>query len=80
MSNQMIIRIDSELKDKLYKLARSEGKSSSQMVRELIQDYLRERDISAYIDDLWKRIGAKLVSKGATTQDIDKTIKKSRKS
>ena len=80
MSNQMIIRIDSELKDKLYKLARMEGKSSSQVVRELIQDYLRERDMGAYIDDLWKRIGTKLISKGAKLKDIDKAIIKARKS
>jgi len=76
----MIIRIDSELKDKLYKLARMEGKSSSQVVRELIQDYLRERDMGAYIDDLWKRIGTKLISKGAKLKDIDKAIIKARKS
>jgi len=76
----MIIRIDSELKDKLYKLAWTEGKSSSQVVRELIQDHLRERDMGAYIDDLWKRIGANLISKGTKLKDTDKAIIKARKS
>ena len=60
----MIIRIDSGMKNRLNKLARVEGKTTSQMVRELIEDYLRKKDISAYIDDLWDRIGRKLMSKG----------------
>jgi predicted DNA-binding protein len=34
----MIIRIDSVMKDRLNKLARVEGKTTSQMVRELIEE------------------------------------------
>jgi predicted DNA-binding protein len=79
MPAQMIIRIDPELKNKLYRLAKTEGKSSSQMVRELIQDYIKERDINAYIDDLWKRIGAKLTSRGIKPKDIENAVKKARK-
>ena len=60
MTTQMIIRIDSEMKNRLNKLARVEGKTTSQMVRELIEDYLRKKDIGAYIDDLWNRTGGKL--------------------
>lgn len=79
MSTQMIIRIDDEVKNRLNKLARVEGKSTSEMVRGLIEDYIKERDISAYIDDLWKRTGRKLKSKGVTTTAISKAIKASRK-
>ena len=79
MSMQMIIRIDPELKDRLAKLARIEGKSTSQLVREVIEDYINERDIGAYIDDLWKRVGDKLESKGLKLMDIDKAIKDARK-
>ena len=79
MPTQMIIRIDPEIKDRLNKLARVEGKTTSQMVRELIEDYIKERDISAYIDDLWKRIGGKLISKRVKPSDIDKAIKDARK-
>ena len=57
MTTQMIIRMDSEVKDRFNKLARVEGKTTSQMVRELIEDYIKERDIGTYIDDLWGRIG-----------------------
>lgn len=80
MTTQMIIRIDPTLKDKLYKLARTEGKSASQMIREILKDYVKERDISAYIDDLWKRIGRKLESKKIKPKDIEKAIRESRKS
>lgn len=30
------------------------------MVRELIEDYIKEHDISSYIDNLWDRVGKKL--------------------
>jgi hypothetical protein len=80
MTTQMIIRIDPEVKNKLGKLARMEGKTTSQMVRELIEDYTRDRDIGPYIDDLWDRMGGKLKSKGVRQRDIDKAIKEVRRS
>jgi len=80
MTTQMIIRIDPEMKNRLDRLARLEGKATSQMIRELIQDYLREKDIGAYIDDLWNRIGGRLRSKGVNEKDIRRAIRESRKS
>jgi predicted DNA-binding protein len=79
MSTQMIIRIDDEIKSRLNKLARVEGKTTSEMVRGLIEEYIKERDIGSYIDDLWNRIGKKLKSKGVTTASINKSIKAARK-
>jgi len=79
MTTQMIIRIDPEIKKRLSKLARVEGKTTSQMVRELIEDYIKERDISVYVDDLWNRIGGKLKSRGVKPSDIDRAIKEVRK-
>jgi hypothetical protein len=79
MTTQMIIRIDPEIKVKLSKLARMEGKTTSQMVRELIEGYTKERDIGAYIDDLWGRMGGKLKAKGVRQSDIDRAIKEVRK-
>jgi len=79
MGTQMIIRIDPEAKDRLNRLARIEGKTTSQMVRELIEDYIKERDISTYIDDLWNRIGGKLRDKKVKPLDIDRAIKEARK-
>jgi predicted DNA-binding protein len=80
MTTQMIIRMDPKVKDKFNKLARVEGKTTSQMVRELMESYIKERDIGAYIDDLWGRIGGKLKSKGVREKDIDRAIKETRKS
>jgi predicted DNA-binding protein len=80
MTTQMIIRMDTGMKNRLNKLAQEEGKTTSQIVRELIEDYLREKDIGTYIDDLWNRMGGKLRSKGIDQRDIDRAIKESRKS
>jgi predicted DNA-binding protein len=79
MSTQMIIRIDEEVKDRLRKLARLEGKTTSAVVRELIEERIKERDIGAYIDDLWNRIGKKLRSRGVTPATINKVVKAARK-
>ena len=53
MATQMMVRIDPEVKSRFNKLARAEGKTTSQMVRELMEDYIKERDIGVYIDELW---------------------------
>ena len=71
---------DSEMKKRLNKLARVEGKTTSQMVRELMEDYIREKDIGSYIDNLWDRIGGKLRAKGVNPKDINRAIKESRRS
>ncbi len=80
MTTQMIIRIDPEMKSKLNRIARVEGKTTSEMVRELLGDYIKEKDIGSCIDDLWDRIGGKLKSKGITPKDIRSAIKESRRS
>jgi len=80
MTVQMLIRIDPVLKEKIQKLARYEGKTTSGMVREIIADYIKERDIGTYIDDLWERIGKKLRSKGKKQSDIKQEINKARQS
>jgi predicted DNA-binding protein len=64
MATQIIIRIAPEVKERFSKLARMEGKTPSQMVRELIEDYVKEQNVGTYIDDLWSRIGGQLRSKG----------------
>jgi len=74
----MLIRIDPELKEKIQQLARYEGKTTSGMVREIIEDYVKERDIGTYVDDLWRRIGKKLRSKGKKQGDIRQEIIRAR--
>jgi len=44
-STQMVIRLEPELKDKVDRLARKEGKATSTVVRGLIEEYVRDLDI-----------------------------------
>ena len=46
----------------------------SEVVRELLEEYVRNRDIGLYIDDLWERIGSKLNSRGIGFEDIQRVI------
>ena len=78
MTSQMIVRMDPELKEKLARVSRQEGKTASQTVRELVEDYVEQRDISAHIKDLWNNIGAEFNEKGITQGDIDAAIKQAR--
>ena len=77
MTTQMIIRVESSLKDKVSKLAKSEGKNLSELVRELLENYTKERDMGNYIDDLWSSIGKKL-SVDNVESDIEKAIRQVR--
>jgi len=80
MAEQLLIRMDLELKRKLIKLATMEGKTSTQVVRDLIEDYVKRRDIASYIDALWERIGGGLKSAGVGAGDVAKAVHEARKS
>ena len=80
MTTQMIIRLDSAIKNKLARLAQAEGKNTSQVVREIIEEYIRNRDVGAYIDDLWDRVGKKLRTRNVGLRDIDRAIEENRAS
>jgi predicted DNA-binding protein len=78
MSTQMIVRINPELKNKVNTLAKAEGKSISEVVRELLEEYVKNRDIGLYIDDLWQRIGDKLVNRKIGPKEIQRAIREVR--
>lgn len=78
MGTQVIVRVDPDLKNKVSSLAKSEGKNVSEVIRELLENYVRNRDIGSYIDDLWKRVGTKLISKGTRPEEIQTAIKEVR--
>ena len=77
MTTQMIIRVEPGLKEKVSRLAKSEGKNLSELVRELLEKYTKERDMEAYIDNLWAAIGKNL-SKNISESDIENAIKQVR--
>ena len=78
MATQMIVRIEPKLKATVTSLAKAEGKSVSQVVRELLEEYVRNRDIGSYVDNLWERIGTTLTSGGMAARDVPRAIKQVR--
>lgn len=74
MDTQMLVRIDAEIKDKLTRLARKQGRSTSSIVREILAEYVEQRDIEGYADDLWDRIGGKMRAKGSGPGDVTASI------
>lgn len=78
MSVQMIIRVDDDLKEKVNHLAKAEGKNLSQVVRELLKNYAKERDAKTYIDTLWDDIGKSLTEAGSSQNSVDEAIKQVR--
>jgi hypothetical protein len=79
MEKQLVVRIDPELKDKVTALARAEGKTSSQLIRELLEEYVRRRDMTTYFDSLWSRVGGQLEEKGVGPKDVEEAIRQVRK-
>jgi len=79
MAEQLLIRVDPELKRKLAKLATRECKTSTQIVRDLIEDYVKKRDVASYIDALWDRIRQRLKSAGVGATDVAEAVREVRK-
>lgn len=80
MGDQLVIRIDRKTKKKFYELARMEGKSASEKVREMVETYIRTMDIGPVVDDLWERIGLKIKEKGVAEDDVGQAIREVRAS
>lgn len=78
MTTQMILRVDKQLKNKVDRLAKSEGRNTSVLVRELLAQYVTDHDPSAYIDDLWGRISNRLKKKGFTPAALSRAIREAR--
>jgi predicted DNA-binding protein len=78
METQLIIRIEPGLKNKISRLAKNEGKNVSELVRELLVNYSKERDMGSYIDGLWENIGQSLSQNNVKNVDIDNAIKQVR--
>ena len=78
MTTQMIIRVEPDLKNKIIQLAKSEGKNLSELVRELLVNYTKERDMSTYIDNLWEKISDNLSKNHISRENIEAAIKQTR--
>jgi predicted transcriptional regulator len=71
---QLTVRIDDDLKDHLQALARREGKSTSDVVRGLVQRYVRDRDRGTALKALWDRMHQNAEEVGAAPEDVDRAI------
>ena len=80
MSTSLIVRIEETTKKRFSRLVRSEGKSASEKVRELIDGYIKKADIGVIVDDLWDRVGTKMRKKGVRERDVEQAIREVRSS
>lgn len=71
---QLTVRIDDDLKGHLQNLARQEGKSTSDVVRSLVQRYVQDRDRGAALRALWEQMRQKAEEAGAGPKDVEDTI------
>lgn len=74
----MIIRVDDPTKDKFEYLARRAGQTVSEVIRDLMRNYIKEKDMAAYIDDLWNEMSAQARASGFTVKDVPRIIKEVR--
>ena len=75
---QIIIRVDDTLKENFARLSRNEGKTTSQLMREMMEKYVQEHDFSTYVDHVWDTISSELKKRGVTEKDLHNSIKKYR--
>ena len=80
MTRQMVVRIDDETRERFQRVSRMEGKTASEKMRELIENFVRKADLSQVVDDLWDRIGTKADKQGVTEKDVDRIIRETRAS
>ena len=77
---QLTVRIDDDLKDHLQNLARQEGKSTSDVVRGLVQRYVQDRDRGTALRALWERMRQRAEEAGAGPEDVEDAIESVRES
>lgn len=74
----MLVRVDDETKERFERVAKRNGFSVSEVIRDLMKDYIKERDKTAQIGDLWNRMSVQARVSGLTVKDIPRIIKEVR--
>jgi len=77
---QLTVRIDEDLKGHLQNLARQEGKSTSDVVRSLVERYVQDRDRGTALRALWDRMQQNAEEAGSGPQDVEEAIRVVRES
>jgi hypothetical protein len=78
MVSQILIRVDKKLKENFQRLSRTEQKSVSGKVRELMEEYVKDHDMGASMRSLWDEIGQSMRKKGYKGSDVKRMIKEVR--
>lgn len=71
---QLTVRINDDLKGHLQALARREGKSTSDVVRSLVQRYVQDRDRGAALQALWEQMRQRAEEAGADPKDVEAAV------
>ena len=79
MTTQLVVRMEPELKEQVGRLARAEGRSASEVARDLLADYVRQRDMSAHLDGLWARIRSQLPNQEQDPEQLQQIIRQVRR-
>jgi antitoxin component of RelBE/YafQ-DinJ toxin-antitoxin module len=74
----MIIRIDETLKDNVARLAKTEGRTISEVIRALLEKYLADKDFPSTVNKVWNEARNKMEAKGYSEKDIERAIKEVR--
>ena len=72
---QLTVRIDDDLKGHLQNLARQEGKSTSDVVRDLVQRYVQDRDRGAALRALWNQMQQNAGEAQASSEDVEEAVR-----
>lgn len=78
MTTQLIVRVDKEKKALFDRKARISGKSSSEVIRELMDTYVQRQDMRGYLGKLLAEMGTQMKKDGFTVDDVPRIIKEVR--
>lgn len=74
MEEQLFVRIDKETKAAFMELARQEGKTASEVIRQMVDQYIKERDMSVYLSRLMDRMSERVQGRGYDQGDVERVI------
>jgi hypothetical protein len=59
-------------------MARQKGKTSSEVIREFVDQFIERHDMTGFLGKLMDEIGAGLKKDGYTVEDVERIIKEDR--
>jgi len=78
MNTSLIVRIDKDKKERFERMARKQGKTVSEVIRQFVDEYTERSDMRGYLKPIWDEVSKRFERQGITQKDIDETIKEVR--